>query len=120
MEPRRILSRTIAALAALTLAIAPARSVHVARSGSVHVDAIAISPETQAPQVLVSAGTAAPDAEIRPTDERDPLPPLPGSAVIGVLLAAAALCGFLQRAPGGRIRSLRWGSSTPLAHRPPS
>jgi hypothetical protein len=106
VEPRTNLSRKIAAVAALTLAIAPAWSARVVRSGSAHVDAITISPGAPAPQILVSAGTTAPDTEIRPTDERDPSPPLPGSVVIGVLLAAAALGGSLQGPPRGRIRPL--------------
>jgi hypothetical protein len=114
VESRTRLKRTFAALAALTLAIAPAWSAHVARSRSVRGDPIAISAGAPAPEILAGIGTAAPEAEIRPTDERDPTPPLPASAVVGVLLSATAVLGALRRAPGGRIRPLRWA----LVHTP--
>jgi hypothetical protein len=106
VESRTVLRRSFAALAALTLAIGPAWSAHAARSGPVRADPITVWPG--APQALIATGTSAPEAEIRPTDERDPSPPLPASADLGVLLLGAALSGVLLGRASGRIQPLRW------------
>ncbi len=66
---------------------------------------------------LVGTNGGTPDADLRPGDERDPAPPLPGSAAGALLLLEAAALAFLVVSTGGRLARVR--RSSPLVPRAP-
>ena len=67
---------------------------------------------------LVGTNSGTPDADLRPGDERDPAPPLPGSGAGALVLLEAAALAFLVVSTGGRLARIR-RSSTRVPRAPP-
>ena len=113
MRARSILRAGSTLAVALTLAAAPARQLTDPVSGRGPSVVVA----SHATAVLLGTSDGTPDADLRPGDERDPPPPLPGSAAAALLLAGMAAIAFLVIA--SRDRLARTIGSRPHAARAP-
>jgi hypothetical protein len=97
--------------------VAPAWSSGSEQPTRLRSDALTSAGAPADPDLLLGAGATTPDAAFRPSDERDPAAPLPGTGVLGLLVAAAIVGRLLRGTPGGRPRASKW--STPHAPRAP-
>jgi hypothetical protein len=95
------LALTIAIVGAPASELTNSRSGRGSNSGALHVAA------AHPAAALVGTANGTPDADLRPGDERDPAPPLPGSAAGALLLAEAAALAFFVVSTGGRLARIR-------------
>src|SRR5256885_666259 len=113
----RMLRRIATLVLALALVLAPAKALSGDRlhGPASHARLTGAHPSS----ALVSTDGGAPDGELRPGDQRDPAPPLPGAAALGLLLAGAATLAILRRARPRRL-ALPGASSSHAPRAPPA
>ncbi|HEY2803740.1 MAG TPA: hypothetical protein VGJ67_07450 [Actinomycetota bacterium] len=94
----------------LAIAIAGAPASELADSASHRGSESGFAPHVAAAHpapALVGTANGTPDADRRPGDERDPAPPLPGSAAGALLLAGAIALAFFVVTTAGRLARVR-------------
>jgi hypothetical protein len=99
MRVRSLLHGAFTLVLALAIAGAPAKQL--TDSGSERGASLRVAPHASAALVGTTSGT--PDGDLRPGDERDPAPPLPGSTAGALLLAGTATLAFLVVSRGRRL-----------------
>ena len=117
MRTRSILRGAFTLVLAIAIVWAPANELtdSISHRGSRSAPRVAAGHPAAA---LVDTNGGAPDADLRPGDERDPAPPLPGSAAATLLLAEAAALAFFVVSTGGRLARIR-RSSPRIPRAPP-
>jgi hypothetical protein len=108
MRVRSILRGGFTLALAIAIVGAPANELTDSRSGRGSNAGFAPHVAAAHPAAaLVGTANGTPDADLRPGDERDPAPPLPGSAAGALLLAEAAALAFFVVSTGGRLARIR-------------
>jgi hypothetical protein len=111
MRMRSVVRAAIGLALASAVAAAPARELVDREHGGTSLGVAA-----RQASALVASPNGMPDGELRPGDERDPAPTLPGWALPALLLSGAVALAFLRLVSPGRLAATgRRGPHAPRA-----